>query len=297
MVFFNRPDYYDYHQQIKQAGLQSYAVLARESFGSASRADTVAALPTDLDGVAIGNEPDGDGPSSWQMTQSSYRRLIRDCAPAVRARCPSARVIAGGMVSGQPGWLEPVASDIAQLVDFLDVHPYAKDPNEAQVLLDQYWETYLIPLMVLEWNRPTDQISSFVQMLERTAHSSSWFCWSDGMVPGFGLLDGVGVFKEEYFALQSALTPAQAPTPVYEYQQGFKMLHDRHPQLIGDPLENEAPMWPHSAFQRTTQGLMIWGSYKDLEDPQVTIPVGSQHGFISNSGQRYVWKEDHLERV
>lgn len=180
-VFFDRPDWFSYHRACKVAGLASIVTLARESFGDRHRAEVIAALPTNCDYVVIGNEPDSSDVSSWQMSPSTFRSLIQECAPLVHQRCPGAKIVAGGLVSGNAGWLNPIADDIRLFVDFIDIHPYNKTPGEAETLLDEYWERYLIPLVVFEWNRPPTQIRAFVQMLERTVDSDAWFCWSDAM--------------------------------------------------------------------------------------------------------------------
>jgi hypothetical protein len=44
-------------------------------------------------------------------------------------------------------------------------------------------------LIVSEWHRPPDQIAEFGQMLAGEVEYSFFFCWSDGMVPGFGLIE------------------------------------------------------------------------------------------------------------
>lgn len=185
-VFRDHPDWFSYHNAVKRVGLASIITLARESFPDLGGPDmfvTISSLPIDADMVVVGNEPDGEPPSSWVMSPAEFRTLLRDCAPLIRRYCPTASVVAGGLVSGQPSWLEPIADDLAGLVDAVDIHPYAKTADEAENLLG-YYRTVLMDmdLVVLEWYRPADQIPEFIDMLNFQTEASAFFCWSDGMV-------------------------------------------------------------------------------------------------------------------
>lgn len=106
----------------------------------------------------------------------------------------------------------------------------------------------------------------------------------------FGLINLQGHQKPEYHALKNVLLDAQAPAPSKPvFVLGFKQMADRHPDIIGAPLDpKEWGPWKNCSTQRSVNGLLIWGLFVDS---------GNQMGFISNSGLRYVWKTDHLERV
>lgn len=179
-VFRPDPQWYSYHQAARRLGLASIVTLARESF-ALSLPDTIASLPTDADWVVVGNEPDGEGISSWRQSPADFLELLRECVPLIRQRCPDAQVVAGGLVSGQPGWLTPIVAELVSLVDAVDVHPYAKTADEARELLRQYRNLLRLPVVVLEWNRPADQIAAFLQMLEGVTAAAAYFCWSDAM--------------------------------------------------------------------------------------------------------------------
>ena len=54
-----------------------------------------------------------------------------------------------------------------------------------------------LALWVTEWNRPPLQVVPFTRMLRLEAEAAFWFCASDAMVPGFGLL---GTPAEQLYA-------------------------------------------------------------------------------------------------
>jgi hypothetical protein len=114
--------------------------------------------------------------------------------------------------------------DRAPLPDAIAIHPYLKTPDEAAELFDEYWNLSVrlfgtgIPIVATEWYRPAgqDQIWPFQDMLNNAADGrstmwNSWFCFSDGMVPGLGLVDGFGNPKPEGYELVSALNGVFLP--------------------------------------------------------------------------------------
>lgn len=260
-VFQDRSEWHSYHQAVKRAGLTSIVTLARESF-ALSRADTIARLPVDCDWVVIGNEPDDPGESSWHMPPAEFLALAAECSALIRQRCPGAKIVGGGLSSGQPGWLTPIVRDLKPLIDAQDVHPYAKTASEAAALLRAYSAiTGGIPLVVLEWNRPRDEIDGFLKMLAQTTEAGAFFCWSDGMVENFGLADRRGNPKQELGAMQAALMalpPGQPMSPPGdEFVLGFKAFHDAEPALIGSPIRRERGGVPGFSVQRSSRGRLM----------------------------------------
>ena len=106
-------------------------------------------------------------------------------------------------------------------VDAIGVHPYqqrAPDnwPNPTwgagnmSDLFDRYL-TFGLPLWVTEIGtidsaHAADYLQNVYQ-LARDRYAGRvplvfWFCWSDGMVPPFGLVDSNGAPKPEYFRFQ-----------------------------------------------------------------------------------------------
>ena len=163
-----------YVQSCQQAGLMVLAVVTEESGGYLCPADC----------YQIGNEPDVDGtldsmaPDTYVDYWHLYRGTYRDVL-----------MIGAGLGAGQPDYWAAVqqAGGLSGAAGF-GAHPYAKTATEARHLLQAYKGiTPELPLWVDEWNRPVGEIPAFVAMLRQQAVMHAWFCWSDGMVPGFGL--------------------------------------------------------------------------------------------------------------
>lgn len=212
------------------AGIRNLGVIARESFVDDAWKDD-AGLRLQLlayqeqygpylTAWQIGNEPDGEGESSWKMDQASYTRLIRVARETLGNYVI---IISGGLCSGQPQWLENV--DL-RYVDALAVHPYLKDaPNDKDiedlidipVLLDAY-EPYAqgLPFVITEWgwwgeysSRGEEEIYDMVQWAAGSKRIVGffYFCYSDAMVPPFGLFRADGKSKATY--IMSFVSEAQ----------------------------------------------------------------------------------------
>ena len=187
----------NYMHRLHQAGVQTGLVLARESFTGSSAEWGIQAgwyvqicRPTAL---IIGNEMDADllgveSPSSWVMEPGAYNMLVDSILVYVKDWIyPQPLLIIGGQVAGQPSeWLTGV--DIGAF-DGVDIHPYGKGPQEMAELLSAYQAIYHLPLYVFEWSRPAEEIPEYVKVLGRLGvQAACYFCWSDAMVPGFGLV-------------------------------------------------------------------------------------------------------------
>lgn len=226
-----------YFEALRARGIRVLLVLARESGGDyAHHARRYDGLVT---AVAVGNEPDADpsSVSSWIMSPYEWVALGR----AVRALFTRSTVVAGGLVSGQPGWL---AGLDLRWASALCVHPYGKSPDRRWPhpgwgtgylgdLLDGYAE-YGLPLLVSEIGLSAGEVGEDFQAeyLTRLGDYFStrddvpawmWFCLSDTMVPEFGLFRVDGSEKPSYWAFKRAAEtvrdftwptlPTQPPAP------------------------------------------------------------------------------------
>jgi hypothetical protein len=170
-----RPGVRDYIDACHAAGLSVLGVIARESGEPGQYADWL----TDL--LAVGNEMDGDGPSSWRMGPEEYYALWY----LTRYFFPDTPLLVGGLCSGniyrgEQYWCVEGATGVA-------VHPYGKTAAAARTLICQYRELAEMPVYVTEWNRPVEEIGEFVAMLGQETAGAWWFCWSSQMVSPFGL--------------------------------------------------------------------------------------------------------------
>jgi len=198
MTSRNESVVYAYADACKAAGLQVLAIITGESGGYV--------LPQ-ADVVQIGNEP--DIPDTW-LDPGEYAALW----DLYRRTYPQFVMFSAGMASGDPGYMAAVLEAItADWPAAIAIHPYAKTAQPAADLFDAYWNlTGLLPVVSTEWWQPArdGQIWPFQDMLNnqvdgRSTIWSSWFCYTDAMVPGFGLRDQRGVPKDAYYELVTAL--------------------------------------------------------------------------------------------
>jgi hypothetical protein len=192
------PVVYDYAEACKAAGLQVLAIITGESGGYV--------LPQ-ADIVQIGNEPDlldtwldpAEYASLWDLYRGTYPQFV---------------MFSAGLASGDPRYMAQVLDRItSDWPAAIAIHPYAKTAESAAHLFDAYWNlTSLVPVVATEWWQPSGEglIWPFQDMLNnqldgRSTIWSSWFCYTDAMVPGFGLRDHNGVPTDTYYELVTAL--------------------------------------------------------------------------------------------
>lgn len=120
-----------------------------------------------------------------------------------------------------------------------------------------------------------------------------YFAWHDGVgAPyeqgddAFGLvrLDGT---KRPAWQAFADLSETVTPDP-FKYVYGFKEIHDRHPDIVGVPEENESGIVPGCSFQKTSLGFLYWG---------YLVGSGDTKGFIANDKTRYLWNGSELRKV
>lgn len=232
LVAFDNGAFIDYHGHLRASDLETAVVIAREScanddFGGWASFYAEHIAPTYW---VLGNEMDAylleaESPSSWKMRPEEYAAFWHATAVPILQRQPDALLVVGGLVSGQPSYLEETFPLLDPRPYAVDVHPYGRDAASAEDLLWMY-RSLALPaaqarlrlyrevlatygmnerrLFVLEWNRPDHEISEYERMLQEETGQAAWFCWSDLMVSPFGLLDADDQQKPEYDAFQTA---------------------------------------------------------------------------------------------
>jgi hypothetical protein len=151
------------------------------------------------------------------MSQAEYADLVHQCVPQIRGVRPNATIITAGLASGNPNWLQACGE---LHVDGVSIHPYTKRPEAswpnptwgtgvAGDLLHGYLQ-YGRDLYVTEYG--TDDLAVqdeyYARMYEAISARDDTevvcaFCYSDNMVPPFGLLTADGVEKASYTNLKS----------------------------------------------------------------------------------------------
>lgn len=201
-----------------------------------ARAGAIAAQLGDVDAYEIWNEPDEPNPRpeyAPNIPANIYGELLRDSWWAIKA-VSGAQVIIGGLDSGDPSYLVAARNAVGALyADGVGVHPYGQrpDPNwpssswgfgNLEDLLWNYHTTTGLPVWITELGIEDQSIQAeylsraFVRVasLPGVVAHLIWFCWSDGMVHGFGIVDGSLNAKPAYFAFEEAAAqPEPEPEP------------------------------------------------------------------------------------
>jgi len=155
--------------------------------------------------------------------------LLRDAFEAIK-EVSSATVVMGGLASGQPGYVEEVRASTNNVlyVDAVGVQSYGWRPTEGWPrpdwgfgvlgdLVQAYYNAAGKPIWITEVGTddtsvqgefPRRAFEALNEDLAEVAPYVFWFCWSDGMVPPFGLVDVAGEKKGSYTSFQQfALLP------------------------------------------------------------------------------------------
>ena len=183
----------------------------------------VASLGTGIDAWEVWNEPDLAPSAGYDpyVPPATYGALLKDAYTKLKAST-SAPVIVGGLASGNPSYLTQAKNAAGGLfADGVGIHPYGQRapdnwPNSTWGFgnMSALFGAYLAfgkPVWVTEIG--TVDSGNQAQYLKNVYALAAgygtqvpvvfWFCWSDGMVPPFGVLDSAGGQKPAYSAFKS----------------------------------------------------------------------------------------------
>ena len=170
------------------------------------------------------------------MPPATFAPLLSATSVAIKTADPAATVVFGGLASGNPtGYLRAVANTLGRLpVDGIGVHPYGKAPSGDNGMIP-YLQTIsaafpTLPLWITEYGdgqitKPRYEVVDYYMRLIDAALRRSvanvvpvalWYCWSDGMNPGFGITDADRQPKDKVYAtyfLLNKLNEVIAPVP------------------------------------------------------------------------------------
>lgn len=188
------------------------------------RVSSVATMFRSMHGAfEIWSEEDSDSVFSL-VPAAAYARMLRRCYEAIKAVNATMPVIMGGLNRGDTSYLQSVisANNGTLYADVVALHPYAERPTQnwpsptwGNGVISQFVSNFTnaVPhLRVLISEVGTDDLSVQGQfpsrMFESLATMSSvvgcfWFCWSDGMVYPFGLVDDYGKPKAAYYSFRN----------------------------------------------------------------------------------------------
>jgi len=184
------------------------------------------------------NEPDHPGQLGYHPTlrPEVYGRMLSQTCNAIKAVDPSFLVVTAGLASGNPAWLTRVIESLGGDLpaDIVAFHPYGQRPDPdwphpdwffgyVGDLLNGYYEAgKRRPIWITEMGsqekdlgNSRHQVAEFIRRYYTamtTRYSDKvqqlfWFCYSDGMVPTFGLIDEDGNPKPAFDAFREVAAP------------------------------------------------------------------------------------------
>jgi len=185
-----------------------------------------------VDAYQVWNEPDLIQPSPGydpRVHAEVFGRMLRNAFEAIKD-VSSATVVTGGLAAGSPAYLERIriAASGVLYADAVGVHPYGRRPTPDWPrpdwgfgvlgdLVQDYHYAADKPVWITEIGTddtsaqerfPRRALEALNESLARAAPHVFWFCWSDGMVRPYGLVDVAGEKKPSYTSLQQfALLP------------------------------------------------------------------------------------------
>lgn len=205
-----------YVDQAHDLGLRVLGVLARESFPDSVGLTGVLEhwaynLPR-LSALQVGNEPDHVSESSWTLTGCEVSQMI----VAAHELTPFP-LIGPGLVHGDPAYLDTMTVQARNYLEAFAVHCYGlrATPNTPAPAGDFGYVGKWIadvrkvtgnrkPVWVTEYGSNSDEVGEAAQAVYLAALDRKLaqyraprmiFCYTDAMVPGYGVLRDDGTFK------------------------------------------------------------------------------------------------------
>jgi subtilase family serine protease len=186
--------------------------------------------------LQVWNEPDlqpspGYTPS---MSEQQYAHMLERTYSTIKAINSSLVVITAGLASGSPAWLNTVIQALGGELraDAVALHPYGQRPEPdwptpdygvgyVGDFLNGYLQVTSLPLTITEVGERHLSLEGQAEFLRRfystvitdfseEVHDIHWFCYSDNMVSGYGLLTEHGQRKPAYFSYRDIATQPSA---------------------------------------------------------------------------------------
>ena len=205
----------------------------RAAFAAAVR-DLAAHYGDGVDAWEVWNEPDLFDPGSGYdpgIPAEQFGPFLADAAAAIRAHSTKPLIV-GGLASGDVTYYTRARTAAGGSLAYqgVGIHPYGQRApdgwpdgswgfGDLSDLYDRYYAAAGLPLWVTELGtvdsgRQADYLRN-VYALTRDSYLARvpvvlWFCWSDAMVPPFGVVDAGGARKPSYDAY-AALAPDWDP--------------------------------------------------------------------------------------
>jgi len=194
----------------------------------------------------IWNEPDFQAPSPTYdpcVRAEIYGPLLKSVYLAIK-EVSSAMVVVGGLAAGYPPYIQEMRATTAGVLhaDVVGVHPYGRRPTAdwprsdwgfgiIGELIQQYHAFAAKPIWITEMGTndlavqdefPGRTFEVLNENLAEVATHVFWFCWSDGMVTPYGVIDAGGAKKNSYSSFKDFATMPPETTPVGPLVVGYQ---------------------------------------------------------------------------
>lgn len=276
---------------MKNAGVDVLAVLASESDAYNAMPFYVRHYGDVVDYWQVGNEPDQPGfIASWAMGVQPWCDLGRMVRGSLRGADINARVIGGGLTSGNVRWVPADALGLVRSTfDAISVHPYTQSGVSVKPLLAAYSDWFQMPIHVTEIGveRPesgdeTEQAAYLTEMygaLDGLGYIEScfWFCMHDYL--RFGLYGEGGRRTESWHAYRVVARSAPAlPMP-------------EPPSVIVPPVPQPAPPsdWHYHVGHGIASEMGMRGDTPATSERYVGRGETRYSEAYGSSGRRYVY--------
>lgn len=222
----------DYIKECKKYGLSTLMVMTSDSKVGPDWDSTAKFYYQNygdlVDAFQIGNEPDDKNPNGFAAMLQGPKEFSK-LLLTFRINMPNKFLVAGGMNNNPPKFLQDV--DL-QWVDAVGAHPYGQGlpdwpspfywaRGHIGLVIDNYKRYMPIPkpIWITEFgmseqaigkeNAPLFIYKELVYLIKRgDIDKAFFFCFSDNINPGFGLVDSEGKPKDSYHYFRSALADA-----------------------------------------------------------------------------------------
>jgi hypothetical protein len=204
----------------------------------------------------VWNEPDFAQPTPGydpSVREEVFALMLRSAYSAIK-EVSQATVVAGGLCSGNASYIQRVAAATGGVLhaDAVGVHPYGQRPTASWPsptwgfgvmgnLVHAYHVSSSKPIWITEIGTddnarqgefPGRTFAAINDQLPQEAPYVFWFCWSDGMVSPYGLLQVNGQRKASYtsfqdFARQPLVEDVAGAPPDVDYHSHYVLFPAR----------------------------------------------------------------------
>lgn len=187
---------------------------------AAAVSQVVAHYKGQVQAYEIWNEPDDPAANSAAMAAGNFGVVLRAAIPAIRQADPAAKIITGGLTSGDPAGYLSGCGDLGQ-PDGIGLHPYLKSGAALSGIINAVAKYG--PVWLTEYGVSAGDFTAAAAALTQGYGTAAslvqmycWYAWSTGMNPSMAcLVDASGKQNPSiYNAWQALITQDTQNSPV-----------------------------------------------------------------------------------